>query len=102
MLNFYADCGFDSEDELIEYVESLRDKALLSDDDDAASALARDLSASFAEVTDEIEGSALYVEYVSPEPLNQVKEGEGYSVEATIVSPEIVFWDPRYRRRPLW
>lgn len=96
MLNFYADCGFDSEDELIEYVESLRDKALLSDDDDAASALARDLSASFAEVTDEIEGSALYVEYVSPEPLNQVKEGKGYSVEATIVSPEIVFWDPGY------
>ena len=96
MLNFYADCGFDSEDELIEYVESLRDKALLSDDDDAASALARDLSASFAEVTDEIEGSALYVEYVSPELLNQVKEGEGYSVEATIVSPEIVFWDPGY------
>ncbi len=62
MLNFYADCGFESEDELIEYVESLRDLALLSDDDDAVSSLARDLSASFAEVTDSIEGSSLYVE----------------------------------------
>jgi hypothetical protein len=96
MLNFYADCGFESEDELIEYVESLRDLALLSDDDDAVSSLARDLSASFAEVTDSIEGSSLYVEYVSPEPLNEVKEGVGYSVEATIISPEIVFWDPGY------
>ena len=89
MLNFYADCGFESEDELIEYVESLRDLALLSDDDDAVSSLARDLSAPFAEVTESIEGSSLYVEYVSPEPLNEVKEGEGYAVEATIISPEI-------------
>ena len=96
MLNFYADCGFESEDELIEYVESLRDLALLSDDDDAVSSLARDLSASFAEVTESIEGSSLYVEYVSPEPLNEVKEGEGYAVEATIISPEIVFWDSGY------
>jgi hypothetical protein len=96
MLNFYADCGFETEDELIEYLESLRDLALLSDDDDAVSSLARDLSASFAEVTDSIEGSSLYVEYVSPEPLNEVKEGVGYSVEATIISPEIVFWDPGY------
>lgn len=96
MLNFYEDCGFDSEDELIEYVESLRDLALLSDDDDSVSAFARDLSASFAEVTETIEGSWFYVEYVSPEPLNQVNEGEGYSVEATIISPEIIFWDPGY------
>jgi hypothetical protein len=96
VLNFYSDCGFDSEDELIEYVESQRDKALISDDDDAASSFARDLSASFAEATDDIEGSALYVEYISPEQLNEVKEGEGYSVEATIISPEIVFWDPGY------
>ena len=96
MLNFYADCGFETEDELIEYVESLRDLALLSDDDDAVSSLARDLSASFAEATDAIEGASLYVEYVSPEPLNEVKEGEGYSVEATIISPEIVFWDSGY------
>jgi hypothetical protein len=97
MLNFYEDCGFDSEDELIEYLESLRDSALLSDDDDSQSSLARDLSASFAEVTAPIAGLAgAYVEYVSPEPLNQVKEGVGYSVEATIISPEIVFWDPSY------
>lgn len=96
MLIFNADCGFETEDELIEYVESLRDLALLSDDDDAESSLARDLSASFAEATESIEGSPLYVEYVSPEPLNEVKEGEGYSVEATIVSSEIVFWDPGY------
>jgi hypothetical protein len=96
MLNFYVDCGYESEDELIEYLESLRDLALLSDDDDAVSSLARDLSASFAEVTDSIEGSSLYVEYVSPEPLNEVMEGEGYSVEATIISPEIVFWDSGY------
>lgn len=96
MLNFYADCGFETEDELIDYIESLRDLALLSDDDDVASSLARDLSASYAEVTDSIEGSSLYVEYVSPEPLNEVKEGEGYSVEATIVSPEIIFWDSGY------
>lgn len=96
MLNFYEDCGFESEDELIEYVESLRDLALLSDDDDSLSSFARDLSASFAEVTESIEGSWLYIEYVSPEPLNQVKKGEGYTVEATIISPEIVFWDPGY------
>ena len=96
MLNFYADCGFETEDELIEYVESLRDLALLSDDDDAVSSLARDLSASFAEVAESIGGSSLYVEYVSPEPLNEVNEGEGYSVEATIISSEIVFWDPGY------
>ena len=96
MLNFYADCGFETEGELIEYVESLRDLALLSDDDDAVSSLAQDLSASYAEVTDSIEGSSLYVEYTSPEPLNEVNEGEGYAVEATIVSPEIVFWDSGY------
>ena len=96
MLNFYEDCGFESEDELIEYVESLRDLALLSDDDDSLSSFARDLSASFAEVTESIEGSWLYIEYVSPESLNQVKKGEGYTVEATIISPEIVFWDPGY------
>jgi hypothetical protein len=96
MLNFYADCGFETEDELIEYIESLRDLALLSDDDDAVSSFARDLSASYVEVTDSIEGASLYVEYVSPEPLNEVKEGEGYSVEATIISPEIVFWDSGY------
>lgn len=96
MLNFYSDCGFDSEDELIEYLESLRDSALLSDDDDAESSLAQDLSASFAEVSESIEDSSLYIEYISPEPLNQVKNGDGYSVEATIVSPEIVFWDPGY------
>ena len=96
MLNFYADCGFETEDELIEYIESLRDLALLTDDDDAVSSFAQDLSASFAEVTDSIEGASLYVEYVSPEPLNEVNEGEGYSVEATIISPEIVFWDSGY------
>jgi len=68
VLNFYEDCGFESEDELVEYVESLRDLALLSDDDDSLSSFARDLSASFAEVTESIEGSWLYIEYVSPEP----------------------------------
>jgi hypothetical protein len=96
MLNFYMDCGFDDEDDLISYVESLRDSALLDEDDDAVSSLAQDLSASFIEVTEAIEGSSLYLEYVSPEPLNQVQDGEGYSVEATIVSPEIIFWDPGY------
>ncbi len=96
MLNFYADCGFDSEDELIGYLESLRDSALLSDDDDAVSSLEQDLSASFAEATESIEGADLYIEYVSPEPLNECTQGEGYSVEATIVSPDIVFWNPGY------
>lgn len=95
-MNLYEDCGFDSEDELIEYVASLRDIALLSDDDDSISAFVRDLSTSFAEVTETIEGSWLYIEYVSPEPFNKVTEGRGYSVEATVISPEIVFWDPGY------
>ncbi len=96
MQNFHEDCGFDSQDELSEYIASLRDLALLSDDDDSISALARSLSASYADVTETIEGSWLYVEYVSPEPLNQVNKGEGYLVEATIISPEIIFWDPGY------
>jgi hypothetical protein len=96
VLNFYEDCGFDSEDELIEYLESLRDLMLLSDDDDSVSSFARDLSAPLAQVTDTISGARYYVEYVSPEPLNHVVEGVGYSVEATIISPEIVFWDPGY------
>ena len=96
MLNFYADCGFDSEDELIGYLESLRDAALLSDDDDAVSSLAQDLSASFAEATESIDGADLYIEYVSPEPLNEYTQGDGYAVEATIVSPNIAFWNPGY------
>lgn len=98
MLDFYKDCGFDNEDELIEYIDSLRYLVLPGDDeaDDIVSSLSQDLSASLAEVTDSIEGSSLYVEYVSPKPLNEVQEGKGYSVEATIVSPQIVFWDPGY------
>ena len=96
MLEFHSDCGFDSEDELIDYLEAQRDLALLSDDDDAVSSFEQDLSASYAEVTDSIDGASLYVEYVSPEPLNEVKKGPGYSVEATIVSPEIIFWNPHY------
>lgn len=97
MLNFYMDCGFDSEEEFFEYLNQLRDKALLQDDsDDVVSSFAQDLSASFIEVTESIEGSSLYVEYVSPEPLNQVRDGKGYSVEATIVSPSIDFFFPFY------
>jgi hypothetical protein len=96
MLEFHSDCGFDSEEELIDYLEAQRDLALLSDDDDVVSSFEQDLSASYAEITDSIDGASLYVEYVSPEPLNEVKKGPGYSVEATIVSPEIVFWDPHY------
>lgn len=98
MLDFYKDCGFENEDELIEYINSLRYLALPGDDetDDIASSLSQDLSASLAEVSDSIEGASLYVEYVSPKPLNEVQDGKGYSVEATIVSPQIVFWDPGY------
>jgi len=97
MLNFYMDCGFDSEEEFFEYLNQLRDKALLQDDsDDVVSSLAQDLSASFSEVTESIEGSSLYVEYVSPEPLNQVRDGKGYSVEATFVSLYIDFFYPFY------
>ena len=96
MLEFHSDCGFDSEDELIDYLESQRNLALLADDDDAVSSFEQDLSLSYAEVTESIDGASLYIEYISPQPLNEVTGSNGYSLEATIVSPEIVFWDPGY------
>ena len=96
MLNLHIDCGFDTEDELIDYVVGLRDIALFSDDDDVVSSFAQDLSTSYSEVTESIDGASLYIEYLSPEPLNLMREEDGYSMEATIVSPELVFWDPGY------
>ena len=59
---------------------------MLSNDDDAVSSLARDLFASFADAPEAIEGSSLYMEYVSPEPLMEkynhfTEKKEGFSYQ---------------------
>ena len=89
------DLGFETEDDLISYLSSQRDKALLYDEsDDVVTSFRQDLSFQLNEITETISGSELYCEYVSSEATNELNLVDGYEVEATIVSEEIAYQYP--------
>jgi hypothetical protein len=91
VLNFYEDSGFDSEDELIEYVESLRDLALLSDDD-SISSFVRDLSATFAD-SDRGTNKFSHHEFLDGQEMKTISEGSNW-----LIPIQHVFVNIRYQK----
>lgn len=89
------DLGFEYEDDLLEYLTSLRDRALLGGNgDNALDAFVEDLSSEKIELSEAIPGAELYFEFVSSDATNSLSSSDGYEVEATIVSKEIAYWYP--------
>ena len=86
------DLGFETEQDLISFLAAQRDTALLYDEsDDVVSSFVQDLSFNLSEIVETIAGSELYCEYVSSEATNELTIGDGYEVEATIISEEISY-----------
>lgn len=91
----YEDLGFETEESLLNYLTSLRDRALVNDEsNDVLSSFIQDISSDLSEVCQAISGAEFYCEFISNKATNELPESEGIEVEATIISPELAFWYP--------